>query len=313
MIEPFSLPPELIAELQQVERIVIERVHTQPAVVSVAGQQLGDIGQPRLRATLVLLAARLGSQLHLGTIHAAAAVELIHAATHTHDLLIDEAERRRSPQGEQGNWPHGVSLMVGDYLFALAAGEMALAADPRVIAFYSQAVMALCAAELEPPRLLSPLTEAREGFFQSQRGVTAALFIAAAKAGGACAALSDAEIEQLARFGEHLGLALRVAADLRDWEGAELPRSLRRGVLSLPLIEAAAHRDPLALRLALDRGTQDDFAAIVSAVRTDGLTQTQVIFGELQATALAALSDLPDTPARALLEELTRHAAHLQW
>lgn len=46
--------------------------------------------------------------------------------------------------------------MLGDYFFALAAGEMARAPDPRVITYYSQAVMRISEGGLAPVLQATP-------------------------------------------------------------------------------------------------------------------------------------------------------------
>ncbi|NTU83221.1 MAG: polyprenyl synthetase family protein, partial [Chloroflexales bacterium] len=212
----FPLPPGLADDLQHVEQILQERTHSRAAVISVAGARLLSSGAARVRAALVLMAAQTGTYQRDQAAHAAAAIELIHAATQTHDDLIDEAERRRGAP-RVGEWGHGVALMVGDYLFALAAGEMSLSPDPRVIGFYSQAVTRITEETLAPPVAPRPLEEARARYLERLAGTAAALYSAACKAGGACGAAPTEQIEALGRFGHNLGLALRLGDEAHDF------------------------------------------------------------------------------------------------
>ena len=126
------IPPALAADLEKVDQIIVERAQSRSAVIRIAGRHILTSGGKRIRAALALLAAQLGRYQLDTVIHSAAAVELIHAASLVHDDLVDEAEQRRGVRTVHTRWDGNVALMVGDYLFALAAAEMALAPDPRI-------------------------------------------------------------------------------------------------------------------------------------------------------------------------------------
>jgi geranylgeranyl pyrophosphate synthase len=299
------LPPYMHADLEQVERIVQERTRTRAAVISIAGAYLPQPGDPQLRASLVLLAADLGSYRSDRVLHAAAAVELIYAATRTHNGLIDEAARRR---GEARNepWNHGVALMVGDYLFALAAGEMALSPDPRVISYYSHAVLAVSEAELMPVTALRPLERAREQYALRVGGSSSALVAAACRAGAACGGLNETQIEALGAYGHALGMMLQIAAEIRDFAPGNSTTppasSLRRGKVSLPLIYAAQSGDGARLAAALDSDDRGELHWATDEVRRHGLAPARAELAAQVALAHAALADLPPGEARTRLE-----------
>jgi Geranylgeranyl pyrophosphate synthase len=121
------LPDDIAGDLAEVEQIITVRMNARPIVAQTANAAMRDAYKLRLRAALVMLAARLGRYDTRRVVHAAAAAELIHSATTVHDSLINEAARRRGkPVGDQ-HWNGDVALMSGDYLLALAAAEMALA------------------------------------------------------------------------------------------------------------------------------------------------------------------------------------------
>ncbi len=297
------LPATMTADLQAVDRIIRERTESRSGVIGVAEPTILRPDDMRPRAVLVLLAAHLG-EYHLDrSVHAAAAVELIHAATRTHNDLIDVAERRRG-EARQGDWGHGISLMVGDYLFALAAGEMALSPDPRVISYYSQAVMRICESELSPVPHLRPLEEARAAYYAHTGSSAAALYAAACQAGAACGGLAAEHVAALAHYGHELGLALQIRTEMHDFaDHAEAGASLRRGGASLPLILAAQYGDAARLEAALDT-PDSDHAWAVAEVRRYGLAPAQSELEERLAAARAALSGLPEQPARAILESV---------
>lgn len=304
------LTPTLADDLQAVDAIIRERAHSRAAVISVAGSQLLQADADRFRAALVLLSADLIGGYESGRVlHAAAAVELIHAATQTHDDLVDAAERRRGI-ARTGEWNNGVALMVGDYLFALAAVEMALSPDARVIGTYSQAVMQICEAQLAPAADLRRLDEAREQHLARVAGLAAALPAAACRAGALCGGASPEQVEALGRFGEQLGLALAVASELREFlapDGAIAP-GLSRGLISLPLIYAAGAGDAERMAAALDGGSPAELAWATGAVREHGIVPAQTDMRLIGESARAALAGFPLTPARAALLALVDQA-----
>ncbi|WP_129626923.1 polyprenyl synthetase family protein [Candidatus Oscillochloris fontis] len=295
------LPATIMADLQAVDRIVRERTASRSGVIGVAEPTILRPDTMRPRAALVLLAAHFGEYALERTIHAAAAVELIHAATRTHNDLIDAAERRRG-QTRQGDWGHGLSLMVGDYLFALAAGEMALSPDPRVISYYSQAVMRICESELSPVPTLRPREAAHAAYIAHTGSSAAALYAAACQAGAACGGLAAEHVAALYQYGHELGLALQISTELHDFaDHTEAGSSLRRGIASLPLIFAAEHGAGERLEAALNT-PDSDHAWAVAEVRQYGLAPAHAVMQAHLGAARAALVGLPENPARAVLE-----------
>lgn len=302
-----DLPPQMYADLAEVELIVQARTRTRAAVISIAGAYLPQPGDPKLHATLVLLSADLGVYRSDRVLHAAAAVELIHAATRTHNGMVDEASRRRGGERDEP-WNHGVALMVGDYLFALAAGEMALSPDPRVITFYSQAVQAVSEAELMPVTALRPLDQARTQYALRAGGATAALIAAACRAGAVCGGLNEAQIEALGAYGHALGLALHIDREIHDFagnNGATAPgASIRRGAITLPLIAAAASGDADRLEAALGSADYAEIRWAVAEVQRHGMAAARAELAVQTANVRAALAELPAGSARDRLETL---------
>lgn len=303
--------PALSADLQQVEQIIQNRLRARAAVLGVASSPLSPPDAPRLRAALVLLAAQTGDYHLERAIHAAAAVELIHAATQTHNDLVDEAERRRG-QPRVGPWNHSVALMVGDYLFALAAGEMALSPDPRVILFFTEAVKQITEGVLTPAAPLLPLEEGRARHRERIGQKDAALIVAACKAGAAIGGAGPEQIETLGRFGHELGLALRFGDEVRDFgerNGSSAPgASLRAGVVTLPLIFAATLGDGPRLAAALDSADAGEQSWAIDEVRRYGLAPAREEVLRCAESARAALAQAPPGSGREALARIADYA-----
>ncbi len=309
-MKQLTLPLALLDDLRRVEQVVMERVSSRSMVIRVAGQHLFSSGGKRLRAALALLSAQLGTYKLEDVLHAASAVELIHTASLVHDDLVDEAERRRGKITVHARWDHGVALMVGDYFFALAAGEMALAPDPRVITYFSHAVMTICEGELSPVMSVTPQEVALEQYYYKIGCKTAALFEAACKAGMASGGGTDEQIEHLGQFGYDLGLAFQVVDDVLDFAGDEqtlgkpVGGDLRKGVITLPLIYAVAAGGSEELAAVVDSEDEEQLAWAIAEVQRLGVPIARDEARKLIDRALTHLSSFPDSPTRQVLYDI---------
>ncbi len=305
---PFPIPANIATDLKQVEEIVAERMQARPVVVQAAGAYLHERGARHARAALVLLAAHLGRYDLRRVVHAATAAELIHAATVVHDALVDEAARRRDQALAGKRWSGDVALMVGDYLLALAAAEMALAPDGRIIGLYSRAVMTFCEGKLTPVAAAAPFDQAVAQYEYAAECHTAALFAAAGRVGVICGGGEDALAETLGRFGTELGMALHIAGDIRDYDtdDGRAGRSLRAGRITLPLIYAVEAGGGAELAAIVDHQPQDAprIAAAVEQVRRQGVPPARAAARERSRRAIELLAAVPPGATRDALVAL---------
>jgi heptaprenyl diphosphate synthase/octaprenyl-diphosphate synthase len=304
---------ELTDDLAAVEQLLLQRTESRSPILAAAGAYTVSSGGKRLRAALVLLAARLRSYNLARAIHPAAAVELLHGASLVHDDLVDNANRRRGRVTVHTCWDNGVALMLGDYFFALSADELAAEPDPRIIQFYAAAAKTVVEGELSPVTTLEPLDVALAQYRYKIGCKTAALFEAACKAGIAVAGGDQEDIEALGAFGYELGVAFQIVDDVLDFIGDEdalgkpAGNDLREGTLTLPLIYAVAHSNhPLLQEIA--RTAEPDpmwVSQLVEAVIDAG--GPALAMEEARATinrALRRLDRFPASPAKRALAEV---------
>src|SRR5262245_58425862 len=300
------VPMGLLADLDQVEQVIVERAQSRSVVIRIAGQHILTSGGKRVRAALALLAAQLGRYSLDSVVHAAAAVELIHAASLVHDDLVDEAEQRRGVTAVHSRWDGNVALMVGDYLFALAAAEMALAPDPRIIDYFARGVMTICEGELSPVMNVTPRDVAIEQYMYKIGCKTAALFEAACKAGMVCGGGSQEQVDALGRFGYDLGLAFQIVDDVLDFTGdpallgKPAGNDLREGTITLPLIYAVEAGGGAALARVLDLQPAHEarIAWAIGEVRRLGAARALADARRYAERALAHLDPFPDSTTK---------------
>ncbi len=304
---------ELSADLRAVEELLLRRTASRSELIAAASAYTVRAGGKRLRAALALLAARLGVYHLSRVIHAAAAVELIQAASLVHDDLVDQAARRRGQVTVHTRWDNDVALMVGDYFFALAAGEMALSPDPRIITYYAQAVQTIVEGELSPVLVAEPLDTALDQYFYKTGAKTASLFEAACKAGMAAGGGSDAQIAALGRYGFDLGMAFQIVDDVLDFVGDEQTlgkpagNDLRQGTITLPLIYALARSNSPHLRAIVahdNPGESQVRAAVNEVIAAGGVEAAMAEARRFVARAIDQLAEFPPSLALQTLEDL---------
>jgi|HigsolmetaAR201D_1030396.scaffolds.fasta_scaffold12129_2 heptaprenyl diphosphate synthase len=307
------IPAALVADLEQLDQIIADRVQSRSAVIQVAGHYLLASGDKRIRGALTLLAAQLGTYDLNTVIHSAAAIELIHAALLVHDDLVDETEQRRGIYAVHTRWDDNVALMVGDYLLALASAEMALAPDPRIIGFFSRGVMTICEGQLAPVMALTPLNTALEQYQYQISSKTAALFEAACKAGMVCGGGSPEQIEAMGRFGYELGMAFQIVDDVLDFTtgfasvGKPVGYKVRNGIITLPLIYAADVEQSSEFGAIIDAQppTEEQVAWVIQEVQRLGGTERALEDARKHIErAHTHLADFPDGPTRQALKDI---------
>lgn len=301
----FTFPTVIAADLVQVDALIRDRLASQQAVLQAAGQFLLQAGNHRLRAALTLLAAHTGEHVDQRVLHAAAAVELIQNATQAHGALIDEAVRRKAGALLDERWANDVALMIGDYLFALAASEMSLAPDPRILDYFSRAVMTISEGKLTPVLVTAPFAPAREQYMATIGAKTAALFAAACKAGMVCGGGTNEMVERLGRFGYALGLCYAITNDLADLTNGG--SQLRAGTITLPLIYAVEAGADARVAGIIDQSTADDAeinSVVAEIIRVGGGLRAYADAEALAQQALAELAPLTASAARTGLESL---------
>lgn len=247
----------LYDDMLRVEQELVARIESRSAMLRAAGMYTVQSGGKRLRVMLVLLAARLATYQFERAKHPAVAIELLHAASLVHDDLVDHAGSRRGRATVHMTWNRDVALALGDFLFGLAARELADEPDPRIIGFYVYAARCMVEGELNPVTVVEPRDQAEAQYFRKIGYKTAVLFEAACRSGIAVAGGSDAAVEALGQFGYELGLAFQIIDDILDMVESEsvlgkpAGNDLREGTITLPLILAAAVDSSEVLRLAV--------------------------------------------------------------
>lgn len=315
---PGSIPAlferaDLSNDMRCLEELLLTCATSTSAAITAAATHTVQAGGKRLRGAQVLLAARLGTYDFTTARHAAAAVELIHAASLVHDDLVDNTAQRRGRVTVHAEWDSDVALMTGDYLFAQAAAQMALCPDPRIVTTYAAAVQTIVTGELNPVTSPTPFSIALEQYTRKIAAKTAALFEAGCRAGAIVGGANEAQVEALGNYGYDLGIAFQIVDDVLDFTGSAnvlgkpAGNDLREGTITLPLIYAIDTTNSSFLREIAgqpDLSTDEVQQALRDVEHADGSRRAMDDAFAYMHRAITHLQAFPDQNARQALMDI---------
>jgi geranylgeranyl pyrophosphate synthase len=269
-------------------------------------------GGKRIRPTLTLLFGRMFAVPDDALFSLAAAVEVVHTATLVHDDLIDNSHLRRGKPTPNAKWQPGITVLLGDLLFAWAAQLAAATGSTQVMQRFASALTTVVSGEIAQT-VGRPGKPGMKEYLHRIQGKTAALFEAACESPGLLADL-PAEARLAAAYGGNLGIAFQMADDILDYTGeaAETGKptgtDLRQGLITLPAIcYHQEHPKDADMNAVLDgRLEQADFGRLLQAIRkSSAIERARTIAKEYAEKAASILSRLPAGPHRDALNKLT--------
>ncbi len=310
-----GLKPQLKQVEIEIERMVSASIK---AVADVASHTLGAGGK-RLRPALTVLAAQLcddhvrRGQLPEKVLAAAVAVELTHTTTLLHDDVVDSAEVRRGKPAANLVWGNGMSVLVGDYLFA----QVFLIASQR--GFYdlmnplAQATAQMCAGELLEAQKRGELEMEESDYLEIVALKTSALTECSCRIGALAVGATDQQVEALARYGHYIGIAFQIVDDVFDVVsskkriGKPVGNDIREGIITLPMLRAmqtsSADERAILCELIGKSPIEDvDVERVLEALRSsDAIASCLHSALEYAGRAKAELDIFENCPARQML------------
>ncbi|GMA29218.1 polyprenyl synthetase family protein [Arenivirga flava] len=305
--------------LERVEAGLVEEVRFADDLADVTTRYLLEAGGKRVRPTLTLLVAQLGTGVNERVLQAARAIELTHLASLYHDDVMDEAQQRRGVPTAQHVWGNSVAILTGDLLFARASSLIAGLGEKAML-IQASTFERLCLGQLHEtigPRDGEDHIEHYLGVLADKTG---SLIAAAAQVGVLFSDADDAYEACVVEFGEKIGIAFQLVDDVidlaerKDGTGKTAGTDLRAGVATLPVLylrrDAQTDADAAAFLERIEAGiaSGDDalLASLVAELRGHEVTQrTMTDARRWAAEAVAALDPLPAGPVK---KALTRFA-----
>lgn len=314
-----DLMDQITGEVRLVEAELARQVGSQVALVAEIGKHTLEAGGKRLRPAFVSLSAKATGLPYdpERAILLGACMEMIHMATLIHDDVIDHAATRRGRATASSIFGNTGSILTGDVLLAKAMSILAQDGDLNIIRCVSDAVVEMAEGEVRELELRGCFDLSEEEHMKVLRMKTAAFIEACCQVGGLVAGASGEQLSALRIYGDHVGLAFQIIDDLLDYRGSSdrtgkpVATDFREGCATLPLIYLSYSLSESELELAragFGNGVADsELAWLIECMGSRGaFERAERTAVRLLAEAVAALSVLPASDARGLLESVTQ-------
>jgi heptaprenyl diphosphate synthase len=299
--------------LELVEQGLEDAMRSADTLADTTSRYLLSAGGKRIRPTLTLLIAQLGSGVSDDVVKSAVSVEMTHLASLYHDDVMDEAPVRRGVPSAHVTYGNNVAILTGDLLFARAS---LITSDlgPEGIRMQAETFERLCLGQLHETTGPGPDDDPVAHYIQVLSDKTGSLIATAARAGVMFSGADRAYLDAVGEFGEKVGVAFQLVDDVidlapaTDRTGKIAGNDLRAGVVTLPLLHlrGQAVADPAAAELLarIERdvaGAPDDAVdsepyqhAVADLRAHEATTRTRAVATEWADDAVAALAPLPD-------------------
>ena len=299
-------------DFKALDGVIRLRLASKVALIDQISGYIIQAGGKRVRPALLLLVAKAlaNGKETPHTLEMAAVVEFIHTATLLHDDVVDESTLRRGRETANAAFGNAASVLVGDFLYSRAFQMMVAPNDLRIMQILSDATNTIAEGEVLQLLNMHDPEVNEESYLQVIRYKTAKLFEASSELGAILAKASDAEREQAAAFGRHIGTAFQLMDDLLDYTasaaqmGKNAGDDLREGKPTLPLIyllENGSAEERLLVRAAIEQNQdlpEDIFEQILLAVQNSGaLNFTQAAAQYEAKLALDCIAAFPKNEA----------------
>lgn len=305
-------------DFQQVNALILEQLSSDVPLVVKIGQHIIESGGKRMRPLLVLLASKSLSYDKQDHALLAAIIEFLHTATLLHDDVVDTSDLRRGKATANAKWGNAPSVLVGDFLYSRAFEMMVELGSLKIMDILSKSTRVIAEGEVMQLMNVKNPNVSEAQYMEVIQGKTAMLFEASSQSGAVLAGATTEQEEALRLYGHHMGMAFQLVDDVLDYVGnaEELGKNvgddLAEGKPTLPLIFTMQNGDEAQvnmIRQAIRKGGTENLAEIIEIVQACGaIDYTNQKAREHVDAAQAAISILPDTPAKQALNALAELA-----
>lgn len=298
------------SDLERLQKIIKQSLSSNsPLLNKIVDKYLETKGK-QIRPIIVVLSAKFfGAEVSDGVLCGAASVELLHNASLIHDDVIDETKQRRGHDTINNTWDNHIAVLVGDFFVSNALACAIRTNDFRVISTISELGKELSTGEIDQIDVAKHHSIDEQAYFSIINKKTASLFQSCVKVGGYSVGASDADIANLSKFVELLGLSFQIKDDIFDYFkddaiGKPTGNDLREGKVTLPLIYALSHTDAPRheemRRLAdSDSLTTEQIETLIDYAKAEGgIEYAYATMERLRAEARSILEPYPDNEAK---------------
>ncbi len=325
LLVSFETPFQCIRpELEAVERILQQQAASEVALAEKVCGYVHQAGGKRLRPALVILSARALHYDKEDPLWAAAAVEMIHAATLLHDDVVDRAQNRRGRPTANALWGTLPAVMAGNLLLSRSFGLLVRHRQLEVLRLLSETMLVMCRGEILQNLNRGNLQMDEETYYTIINSKTAEFLATCCRAGGILALGDGVQrnpeeermIASLEAYGLNLGMAFQMTDDLLDFigdssiTGKPVGGDLREGKMTLPLILAftlANHQQREEIQRIARKSSisEEDFTRVLRVMEATGaIEKVRSAARNCALQGVREIENLPEGPAKEALIQL---------
>jgi octaprenyl-diphosphate synthase len=268
----------------------------------------------RIRAALALLSGAATGGIRTEHVDLGTIIELIHLASLVHDDIMDSAPTRRGRATAHSKWGPEVAVLLGDALFAHALKLCTNYDSTHLARRIAGASTDVCQGEILQTQRQFDLNLTVQEYFKIIRLKTASLFSVASELGAYLSGSPESVCAQLAKYGEHLGVAYQIYDDCLDMIGREdcagktLGSDLVKGKITLPVLlhlkNSSGRQHEIACANIL-HGTEAERLGLICELHNSGAFKEALCTVESELLqAMGQLRSLPDSCYKKSLEAL---------
>lgn len=306
---------------RQIEKYLPRSGH--PVTLHQPMWELLDRGGKRFRPALTLLFCRAVGGQERKALPAAAGVEILHNMTLIHDDIEDQSELRRGKPCIHLMFGLPAAINAGDAMLikvfeAAADGPLDAATKNKLIERFAQRAFQITRGQALEFELNKRQSFTDDDVIEVLRNKTSALVALSCEAGAIVGGAKKSHLAAATRFGERTGVGfqivddlLNVMGDVRKY-GKEIGGDIREGkrtIMAAHLVGSASREDREHFMAMLGKSTisQEEISQAIDMYKKYGsLEYAKNVAGEFIEEGLKALTKLPESNARRVLEAVAR-------
>jgi geranylgeranyl pyrophosphate synthase len=272
----------------------------------------------RTRPKITLLVGKMFSAKKEALISIAAAVEMLHTATLTHDKLVNHSD----PQNARHPiFITSATVLTGDLAFAAAAQLAASAKNISIMQKFSETLQFIVNGGIND-LFRNGNHEYLETYYNRIHSKTASIFEIATGMAATIGSANEAEIKSAYQFGYNLGMAFQIMKDVSAFSAQaptpnqQIVSELQQGIMTLPTIfYQKMHPDKLDTQMLTKRNgnNQAQIQKLIMSIRqSEAIEQAIQEAHRFLDIGLQALLLLPNSKERNELERISKFEVHPQ-
>lgn len=319
---------ELGKDWESYEKALRDTLYHNNKLLTKLNNYIIDTAGKQLRPVLCLLSAQASGTVSQMSYECAAVCEIIHTATLLHDDVADNGDIRRGVPTVKAAFSQAASVLTGDYWLAKGLYTLIEKCNTEILGLFTRALHDLSVGEIIQMEKAEDLDTTKEDYYKIIECKTASLFIAAVKSGAISAGANEKDVDALAKYAYHLGMAFQMRDDIFDYSpkmdtGKLAGADIKERKITLPLLcafDTAPHleketralingiENTVTKREEITVQDKDIIGKISEFVNSNnGVESAQQILEQHITKAIEALSTLPDSTAKERLVQLAEY------